>query len=224
MIFLIPFNKLIEIKKQSNFFFTKKNLISILFQKKHDKKVLKEDKIKNENLHHLKVIVLILTTFITQIGSTKKVSKIFKTSNLNAIEIDTVGLRITREDMLNEKFLFSHKLIQNSSVENDIQEIEDEEYNYKNWRNSQIGLAIGGSILGMWFTFKGLNAWEKWMKDQEQKDIQEEIKMTGRYIHPSAKNLNISVDPVTGKKILVNEKQKKQDEKKFDHSPEDKKE
>lgn len=41
------------------------------------------------------------------------------------------------------------------------------------------------------------------MKDQEQKDIEEEIEMTGTYINPGAGNVESSIDPITGKKIEI---------------------
>merc|ERR1712167_393773 len=64
-------------------------------------------------------------------------------------------------------------------------------------------LTVGGSALSIWFVYKGLNVWEKWMKDQEQKDIEEEIEMTGTYINPGAGNVETSIDPITGKKIEI---------------------
>jgi len=64
-------------------------------------------------------------------------------------------------------------------------------------------------VLGTWFAFKGLHAWEKWMKDQEQKDIEKEIKMTGKYINPFAKDIGLTIDPLTGKKFISDEEKKK---------------
>jgi hypothetical protein len=121
----------------------------------------------------------------------------------NSIIIDTSKLNIKQEDIINDSFLFSHKTTEPSEIEAEIQEIEDDEYRYRTWKNTQIGLALGGSAIGMWFAYKGLNVWEKWMKDQEQKDIEEEIQMTGTYINPGAGNVEISIDPITGKKIQI---------------------
>ena len=121
----------------------------------------------------------------------------------NSILIDTSKLNIKQEDIINENFLFSTKTTQPSDIEAEIEEIEDDEYRYRTWKNTQIGLALGGSAVGMWFAYKGLNLWEKWMKEQEQKDIEEEIQMTGTYINPGAGNVEISIDPITGKKIQI---------------------
>jgi hypothetical protein len=139
-----------------------------------------------------------------KVYSTKKIisiSTLYLTTN--SILIDTSKLNIKQEDVINETFLFSSKTTQPSEIELEIEEIEDDEYRYRNWKNTQIGLALGGSAVGMWFAYKGLNVWEKWMKDQEQKDIEEEIQMTGTYINPGAGNVEISIDPITGKKIQI---------------------
>nr|UXY87617.1 hypothetical protein CcurKRNrm1_p087 [Cryptomonas curvata] len=142
--------------------------------------------------------------FFKKIFSIKKfigISTLYFTTN--SILIDTSKLNIKQEDVINETFLFSPKTTQPSDIESEIEEIEDDEYRYRNWKNTQIGLALGGSAIGMWFAYKGLNVWEKWMKDQEQKDIEEEIQMTGTYINPGAGNVEISIDPITGKKIQI---------------------
>merc|ERR1712216_893983 len=97
----------------------------------------------------------------------------------------------------NEKFLFSNRTTQNTEIESEIEEIEDDEFRYSAWKNSQVGLTVGGSALSMWFAYKGLNVWEKWMKDQEKKDIEEEIELTGTYINPGAGNVESSIDPIT---------------------------
>jgi len=154
-----------------------------------------------------------LTTFLSQLGSEKNSTKILNIPSTNAIEIDAFDLRITQEDVLNEKFLFSEKTTQNSMIEREVQEIEDDEFRYESWRSTQIGLTMGGSLLGMWFTFKGLNRWEKWMRDQEQKDIEKEIKMTGKYINPSSPGIRTTIDPLTGKKFSSDKPSKKKSKK-----------
>merc|ERR1719199_1330377 len=98
-----------------------------------------------------------------------------------SVIVDGNLLGIKREDIFNEKFLFSHRTTQNTEIESEIEEIEDDEFRYSAWKNSQVGLTVGGSALSIWFVYKGLNVWEKWMKDQEQKDIEEEIEMTDKF-------------------------------------------
>merc|ERR1711998_125749 len=119
------------------------------------------------------------------------------------IDMRKIGLNI--DHIVDEKFLFSPSTTSITEVEKEIEEIEDDEYRYSSWRNTQVLLALGGSALGMWFAFKGLTALEKWMKEQEQKDIEEEIQMTGTYINPGAEKVEASIDPKTGKRIQIKE-------------------
>ena len=128
-----------------------------------------------------------------------------------SIMVDGNLLGIKREDIFNEKFLFSNRTTQNTEIESEIEEIEDDEFRYSAWKNSQVGLTVGGSALSMWFAYKGLNVWEKWMKDQEQKDIEEEIEMTGTYINPGAGSVESSIDPITGKKIEIKQNKENDD-------------
>mmetsp|Transcript_16562 Transcript_16562/g.25726 ORF Transcript_16562/g.25726 Transcript_16562/m.25726 type:complete len:210 (+) Transcript_16562:1133-1762(+) len=129
-----------------------------------------------------------------------------------SIVINAGDLNLKREDIINEKFLFSPSTTSLTEVEKEIQEIEDDEYRYRSWRNTQVFLALGGSALGMWFAYKGLTALEKWMKEQEQKDIEEEIQMTGTYINPGAEKVEASIDPKTGKKIQIKNDKNKENE------------
>jgi len=156
---------------------------------------------------------LILTFSIAEIINGNKMINNANLSKVNAAEINLTNLRIVKEDLCYEGFLFSKNTTRRTMVEEEIREIEDEEFRYRNWKNAQVGIAIGGSGIGMWFAYKGLHVWEKWMNEQEQKDIEEEIEMTGTYIDPGAGNVDASIDPLTGKKIVISEKkdQKKED-------------
>eukprot|EP00284_Hemiselmis_tepida_P015588 CAMPEP_0174917334 /NCGR_PEP_ID=MMETSP1355-20121228/2379_1 /TAXON_ID=464990 /ORGANISM="Hemiselmis tepida, Strain CCMP443" /LENGTH=139 /DNA_ID=CAMNT_0016162409 /DNA_START=271 /DNA_END=690 /DNA_ORIENTATION=+ len=129
-----------------------------------------------------------------------------------------MNLRLTKEDLANEEFLFSKNTTQRTVIEEEICEIEDEEFRYRNWKNAQVGIAIGGSGIGMWFAYKGLHLWERWMNEQEQKDIEEEIEMTGTYIDPGAGNVDASIDPITGKKIVIKEKKDSNEDSKDDET------
>jgi hypothetical protein len=166
---------------------------------------------KNKNVDNL-IFVLFSCFFLN--SKTNAISPNYNSQhNLASVVVDGNLLGVKREDIFNDKFLFSNQTTQNTEIESEIEEIEDDEFRYSSWKNSQVGLTVGGSALSMWFAYKGLNVWEKWMKDQEQKDIEEEIEMTGTYINPGAGNVESSIDPITGKKIEIktNENKNKKD-------------
>jgi hypothetical protein len=198
--------------KKPNFFSVNKGKT----QNKKSNENLASDKIFSLTLKNFKKSALILTFSIAEIFCGKKMINNCMSSNVNAAEINTMNLRLTKEDLANEEFLFSKNTTQKSIIEEEICEIEDEEFRYRNWKNAQVGIAIGGSGVGMYFAYKGLHVWEKWMNEQEQKDIEEEIEMTGTYIDPGAGNVDASIDPITGKKIVIKEKKEEEENQKND--------
>lgn len=155
--------------------------------------------IKNTN----NIIFILFTCFFLNTKSNALSQNGAIQNSVASVVVDGNLLGIKREDIFNEKFLFSNRTTQNTEIESEIEEIEDDEFRYSAWKNSQVGLTVGGSAVSMWFAYKGLNVWEKWMKEQEQKDIEEEIEMTGTYINPGAGNVESSIDPITGKKIEI---------------------
>jgi len=164
-----------------------------------ESKIIDEKQIKfnkNKNL----IFILFTCFFLNTKSNAIPVNETIR-EPLAYVVVDGNVLGIKREDIFNEKFLFSNRTTQKTEIESEIEEIEDDEFRYSAWKNSQVGLTVGGSAVSMWFAYKGLNVWEKWMKDQEQKDIEEEIEMTGTYINPGAGNVETSIDPITGKKI-----------------------
>jgi len=168
-------------------------------QKKYTLTIEKELKLKNNS--NLILIIFTCLSLNTRSNAVNINDAIRKP--LASVVVDGNLLNIKREDIFNERFLFSNRTTQNTEIESEIQEIEDDEFRYSAWKNSQVGLTVGGSAVSMWFAYKGLNVWEKWMKEQEQKDIDEEIEMTGTYINPGAGNVESSIDPITGKKIEI---------------------
>ena len=191
-------------------------LVSIESKKKANEKT-KMNILKNKKCDNL--IFVLLSCFFLNCKVTAINSNYNPQSKMASVVVDGNLLGVKREDIFNDKFLFSNQTTQNTEIESEIEEIEDDEFRYSAWKNSQVGLTVGGSALSMWFAYKGLNVWEKWMKDQEQKDIEEEIEMTGTYINPGANNVESSIDPITGKKIDIktNENKDKKDSRSSDN-------
>jgi hypothetical protein len=194
-------SKFVKYRPREKYKFTEK----LRFCCSNDKKKEGLKKCLNFNIEIIssKKLLPSLTLFFLNFGLKKEIINIPSFFLSHSILIDVSKLNIKQDDIINERFLFSPSTTQPSEIEAEIEEIEDDEYRYRTWKNTQIGLALGGSGIGMWFAYKGLNIWEKWMKEQEQKDIEEEIQMTGTYINPGAGNVETSIDPITGKKIQI---------------------
>mmetsp|Transcript_37929 Transcript_37929/g.89415 ORF Transcript_37929/g.89415 Transcript_37929/m.89415 type:complete len:227 (+) Transcript_37929:33-713(+) len=193
------------------------NPVKINLSNKNSFSMEKKDKEKRtfkKNSEKASFSIFIAASLFANIKPINETSYSNKNLVLSSIVIDGNSLNLKREDVFNENFLFSPLTTKSSEVEMEIEEIEDDEYRYSAWKNTQIGLAVGGSALGMWFAYNGLNAWERWMKEQEKKDIEEEIQMTGTYINPGAGNVEASIDPITGKKIQIKSPSKEDSEEK----------
>ena len=166
MKYLLHFNKLIGKKNHNNTFYLKKDNKKLCVDKINNFSVKKN---KNSALKRFVKVFFFLTGIFFEIKQNDNILESFKSRPVEAVEINISDLGLVREDIINEKFLFSPYATKKTMIETEIEEIEDDEFRYKNWKNVQMGLAIGGSGIGMWFAYKGLNAWEQWMKEQEQK-------------------------------------------------------
>ena len=59
---------------------------------------------------------------------------------------------------------------------------------------------VGG---GIYLTVQGVFGIERWMKEQELRDIEEERELTGQYISVDAGDVDTSIDPRTGKNLTI---------------------
>ncbi len=65
-------------------------------------------------------------------------------------------------------------------------ELEEYEVGTKWFRDLQALWAGVASIAGILVLYKGGVLWERWIQEQERKDMEEEIELTGKFISPRA--------------------------------------
>lgn len=65
-------------------------------------------------------------------------------------------------------------------------ELEEYEVATQWFRNLQMLWATLASAGGIYVLYKGGVMWENWIQEQEKKDMEEEIEMTGTFIDPRA--------------------------------------
>lgn len=65
-------------------------------------------------------------------------------------------------------------------------ELEEWEVDTQWFRDMQTMWAAIFSIGGIFVLYRGGVMWENWIKEQEQKDMEEEIELTGTFIDPRA--------------------------------------
>lgn len=96
------------------------------------------------------------------------------------------ALGIKTSDYLGERELRLRKTTQYSEAEEEIMELEEWEVSTKWFRDLQALWAGLASVGGIVVLYRGGVLWEKWIQEQERKDMEEEISMTGTYISPRA--------------------------------------
>lgn len=96
------------------------------------------------------------------------------------------ALGIKRGDFVSERELRRKKTTQYSEAEQEIMELEEWEVETQWFRDLQIMWAGIASVGGIFVLYKGGVMWENWIKEQEKKDMEEEIELTGTFIDPRA--------------------------------------
>jgi len=100
-------------------------------------------------------------------------------------------------------YLFSDELTAKTALEEELEELDE----VKSERGvaKAVGTAVvyGGALGGVFLTVRGLQNVERWMKEQELRDIEEERELTGQYISVDASDVDTSIDPTTGKNLTI---------------------
>lgn len=96
------------------------------------------------------------------------------------------ALGVKRDEYVGERELRRRKTTQYSEAEEEIMELEEWEVETQWFRDLQAMWAGIASVAGIFVLYKGGVMWENWIKEQEQKDMEEEIKLTGTFIDPRA--------------------------------------
>lgn len=101
-------------------------------------------------------------------------------------EIPLKALGIKQSDYLSERELRLRKTTQYSEAEQEIMELQEYEMATKWYRDLQRLWAGLASVAGIYVLYKGGVLWERWIQEQERKDMEEEIELTGTFISPRA--------------------------------------
>ena len=96
------------------------------------------------------------------------------------------ALGIKRDDYVSDRELRRRKTTQYSEAEEEIMELEEYEVATQWFRDLQRMWAGVASVLGIFVVYKGGVLWERWIQEQEKKDMEEEIELTGTFIDPRA--------------------------------------
>lgn len=121
----------------------------------------------------------------------------------NEINFDAALPRRVARQFTSEKFIFSDSLTSRSPLQEELEELDM----LKDERSSEGQLrgvvTLGGSAGLLYGIGKGLQSVERYFRNQEKRDIAEEMELTGQYISFDAGEVEGAVDPKTGQNITV---------------------
>lgn len=124
-------------------------------------------------------------------------------------QIDLGQLGVKYDDLINDRVLMSDKTVAYNEAEVEIMELEDLQQ-LDGWRQGlKLGVSLGVSATGLAILYKGGVLWERWIKEQEKKDMEDEIELTGTFIAPSAVRLAEEEEAAAKKKKKRKDKQNK---------------
>ena len=109
------------------------------------------------------------------------------------IPLEVLGIK--QEDFLSDRELRRRKTTQHSEAEEEIMELEEYEVETQWFRDLQRCWAAFASVGGIYVLYKGGVLWERWIQEQERKDMEEEIELTGTFIDPRAVRKDDGEDP-----------------------------
>lgn len=102
----------------------------------------------------------------------------------DGVNLGALGIR--QDEFLSQRELVRAKTTQYSEAEEEIMELEEDEVEFKVIHDLQVMWAGLASVGGIYVLYKGGVLWEKWIQEQERKDKEEEIELTGQFIDPRA--------------------------------------
>lgn len=125
------------------------------------------------------------TPFVeASIAAEKLAVPVLNGNDAGGIPLGALGIK--QEDFLSHRELSRPKTTQYSEAEEELIELEEDELENKWFHDLQVMWAGIASVGGIMVLYKGGVLWEKWIQEQEQKDMEEEIELTGTFIDPRA--------------------------------------
>ena len=143
------------------------------------------------------------------LGSSRqsKVTPPFEAGEMGArpdqIDMDALLSKKAASKYTDRDFLFSEQLNARSALEDELEQLDSARAERSGSRTVGKLLTYGGALGGVYLTVTGLSNVERWMKQQELRDIEEEREITGQYISVDAGDVETAIDPLTGKNLTI---------------------
>lgn len=126
----------------------------------------------------------------------------------NEIDMDRIVSPKAAQRFTDRDFIFSDGLTAKSELMEELEELDLMKEEKKTAKLLQTVTTVGGAFAMVYGTVKGLSGIERWMKQMELRDIEEERELTGQYISVDAGDVDTSIDPTTGKNLTISKPKK----------------
>jgi len=119
------------------------------------------------------------------------------------IDMDAIVPKGVARRYTSRSYIFSDGLTRRTDLADELEQL-DEVKSDRAWERTASTLTTYSFAAGsIYLTVRGLQGVERWMKQQELKDIEEERELTGQYISVDAGDVDSVIDPRTGKNLTL---------------------
>jgi len=125
------------------------------------------------------------------------------------IDMDKIMSAKEARRFTDRSFIFSEGLTSKSELAEELEELDMLKEEKKGQLLAQTAISVGGSVGLVVGAVKLLTGVERWMKQMELRDIEEEERLTGQYIGVDASDVEYVIDPKTGKNLTIAGNKKK---------------
>lgn len=126
----------------------------------------------------------------------------------NEIDMGRVVSKRAAKKYTERSFIFSDALTAKSALEDELEQLDEDANDRKLQKTASTFALWGGAGAMVYGTIQGLQGIERWMKRQEEKDIEDEMELTGQYVSVDAGDVESVIDPKTGKNITIAKRDK----------------
>ena len=119
------------------------------------------------------------------------------------IDMDALVSKKAAKRYTERSYIFSDAITAKSDLVDELEQL-DEDANDRRVQKSASTLVMWGGAGGMvYLAVQGLQGIERYMKRQEEEDIEAERELTGQYVSVDAGDVESVIDPKTGKNITI---------------------
>ena len=119
------------------------------------------------------------------------------------IDMDAVVSKKAAKKYTERSYIFSDALTAKSDLLDELEQLDEDANDRQLQKTASTVVMWGGAAGVVYLSVQGLQGVERWMKRQEEEDIEAERELTGQYVSVDAGDVESVIDPKTGKNITI---------------------